>query len=835
MDNKANNNLVDLASEWNVLLIGLIFIIGITVGIILLYVFFKKWRRGRIFDLAVLKVALPFEDEEVEQGKTSLLENIREKIAVMEQFYSTLTEDAGGTVEKALGLPQFSLEIAVNFSREDIAFYLVVPKKKIDLVKKQVHSFFPQVTVEESENYNIFPPTGETVGCYMKLAKEDHLSIKTYKELESDPLNSITNALSKLDGKKEGAAVQFVLCPINSKSNTSLQVAKAMKQGKTYEQARAEVDHPVLNFLGDIFKSQGKIEKDKEKHILTPQEEKFIEMIENKASKNRFKVNIRIIAAAEKKEQANTIVTHFKNSFSQFKNGSGNEFKSVNPHSIKDFVYDFTFRVFRKTHSFILSSEELASLFHLNINILKAAPKIVSESAKTAPAPSNLPQEGLLLGKNIFRGQETEVKISQEDRRRHYYIIGQTGTGKSALMSEMIRQDIEGGKGLCVIDPHGDLVEKVLTYIPQNRIKDTIYFDPADVQKPMGLNLLEYDKPEQKTFVINEMINIFDKLYDLKQTGGPMFEQYMRNAMLLVMSDPASGSTLLEISRVLSDQDFRKYKLDKCSDQVIVNFWVKEAEKAGGEAALANMVPYITSKLTSFVSNDLMRPIIAQQKSAFNLREVMDGEKIILMNLSKGKIGELNSYLLGMVMVGKILMSAMGRVDMPEEKRKDFYLYIDEFQNFTTDSINSILSEARKYRLNLVIANQFLKQLSEETRDAVFGNVGSLASFRVGPEDAEYVEKQLEPVFTAHDLMNIDNFNAYTKLMINGKVSTPFSFATTIPKEGDGSVLKDIKEYSSNTYGSDRKEVEAEIAERLAHGGENIASSKPVDSDMGIK
>jgi len=364
------------------------------------------------------------------------------------------------------------------------------------------------------------------------------------------------------------------------------------------------------------------------------------------------------------------------------------------------------------------------------------------------------------------------------------------------------------------------LIEDVLAGIPPERASDVIYFAPADTQRPLGLNLLSYDEryPEQKTFVINEMIKIFDKLYDLKATGGPIFEQYMRNAMLLIMDHPQSGSTLMEISRVLADADFRKMKLEHCQDPTVVSFWRKEAEKAGGEAALANVVPYITSKLTSFVSNATMRPIIGQQESSFNLRDVMDGQKILLLNLSKGQVGEMNAYLLGMVLVGKILAASLSRTDIPQNQRKDFYLYIDEFQNFITDSISIILSEARKYNLNLIMAHQYLGQLVKQNdtaiKDAVFGNVGTWGLFKIGSEDAETMVKEFVPVFNEFDLINIEKYHAYVKLLIDNPTSRPFSLAVPQLPAGDAAVAAKIKELSRLRYGRDRSIVEAEILKR---------------------
>jgi hypothetical protein len=832
-------------------IIVLIILVVLALGII----YFIRRRKSFVhsFKFALLRVAVPVvesnsSDPHSPQAKNESLELVREKISVMEQLYATLSNIRPKTLWQRFSCyPYFTLEIAVPYNQEGIAFYMAVPRNQIDSVEKQVHSFFPFVSVEEVTNYNIFVPKGEVSGCYLKLSREKFLPIKTFRDLESDPLNSITNSLSKLDPEKEGAAIQLVVMPLAANHNArAIEVAREMKQGRTFTQAKAKAAHPLIRFskevLGSFSNTSSKnnsdkelLAREKEQHILTPGEEQTIEMIENKARKNSYGVNIRLIASAENKERADSILEQMKDAFAQFDNSNGNSFKTSSPKNIRKFIYNFTFRVYKKGRNAFLCKEELSSLFHFGINIMKAAPRIIAAKSKKAPCPASMAQDGIILGKNSYRDQEKTVRIGEDDRRRHFYTIGQTGTGKSTLLAEMIRQDIQSGRGVCVIDPHGELVNKVLTFVPQERVKDVILFDPADVERPLGLNLLEFNRPEQKTFVINEMINIFDKLYDMRQTGGPMFEQYMRNAMLLVMAHPESGSTLLEISRVLSDPDFRKFKLEHCADQIVVNFWTKEAEKAGGEAALANMVPYITSKLTSFIANDIMRPIIAQQKSSFNLREVMDQQKIVLMNLSKGSIGELNAYLLGMVMVGKILIAAMSRVDMPEEKRKDFYLYIDEFHNFTTDSIVSILSEARKYRLNLIIAHQFIKQLTEKIRDAVFGNVGSLASFRVGPEDADFIAKQLEPVFNSYDLVNLDNFNAYLKLIINGQVGMPFSLMTIQPAPGDTSVVAAVKEFSRSTYGRPRQEVESEIFARLKNSSGNATSDIPAESDMGIK
>ncbi|EKE25478.1 MAG: hypothetical protein ACD_5C00143G0001 [uncultured bacterium] len=590
-----------------------------------------------------------------------------------------------------------------------------------------------------------------------------------------------------------------------------------MQQGKQLKDAHSssfalEIGKGIVQTVQN--KPQEEILR-KETVQLTPEEQELVKKIETKSGKAGFKVNIRLVASAAEQHKAEEILAHMENAFAQFENHDINHFIVQKRLKEKKISFDYIFRNFDEDHSMILSTEEIASIFHFPISTTET-PKIKWQKSGAAPPPLNIPREGLIIGTNDYRGAKTEIKMSDADRRRHLYAIGQTGTGKTAFLQELAKQDARQGKGFCFIDPHGDAIEDILTAIPKERAEDVIVFDPSDMERPFGLNMLEYDQahPEQKTFVINEMIGIFDQLYDLKATGGPMFEQYVRNAMLLIMEDPESGSTLMEISKVLADEDFRKMKLTKCKNPVVLDFWIKEAEKAGGEAALANMVPYITSKLTTFVSNDMMRPIIAQQKSTINFREIMDDGKILLVKLSKGKIGEINAHLLGMVIVGKILMSALGRSDTPEDERRDFYLYLDEFQNVTTNSISQILSEARKYRLCLNLAHQFIGQLSEDISKAVFGNVGSMVILRVGPEDAEFLEKQLAPIFSANDLVNVDNYNGFARVLINGELSKPFSLKTNGPTKGNQEVANYLKELSRLKYGRDANIVNREIMER---------------------
>lgn len=781
--------------------------------------FRKQVNRSLNMDLEVIRVVKAYKNKQEVQGADAW----KAEVGAMEQLLGTLAgmkENSSFLKKLFYGDPHLTLELAQPSNSEEILFFMSIPKKFRENIEKQVHSYFPEASIEKVSDYTIFSPGNFTAAACLGLRNTFALPFRTYVNLAVDPLNEISNALSKLNNYEEGAAIQLVLRPAGTAwRNKGRELAHRMQQGKRLSDAKEqhfmmEVGREAIN----VFSSPKKDDNIQQKEIvqLTPDEQELLKDIERKSSKTGFSVNIRIVASAKTQQRANEILSQLENSFSQFESPKSNHFMIKKRNSGKQTSFDYIFRNFDEGSSVILGTEEIASIFHLPISTT-ATPKIKWLKSGAAPPPLNIPQEGLLLGYNDYRGVRTDIRMTDDDRRRHTYTVGQTGTGKSTFLQELAKQDARNGKGFCFIDPHGDAVEDILTAIPKERAEDVIVFDPADIERPFGMNMLEYDQtnPQQKTFVINEMIGIFDQLYDLKAAGGPMFEQYVRNAMLLIMEDPESGSTLLEISKVLADEDFRRMKLSKCNNPVVREFWTKEAEKAGGEAALANMVPYITSKLTTFISNDMMRPIIAQQKSTLNFREIMDTGKILLVKLSKGKIGEINAHLLGMVVVGKILMNALARSDMPEDQRRDFYLYLDEFQNVTTNSISQILSEARKYHLCLIIAHQFIGQLSEDISKAVFGNVGSICSFRVGAEDAEFLEKQFEPVFSANDLVNVDNRNLFAKILVNNELTKPFNMKTNPPTPGDQKIANYLKELSRLKYGRDSKIINREIMERI--------------------
>lgn len=816
---------------WILAVLFLIFIGALAIRFLRRYI-----ANSRYHDHAIFLVRLP-KERPGDQQKEFTPQEMREELAKGEMIFSSIggLKAQRGLKSMILGRnDHFSFEIVAN--RKKIAFYMAAPRNWSRYLEQQVQAHYTEAAMEEVDDYNIFHSKFDVMAAYMRTTRHNVFPLRTYTKMETDPMNSLINVMSKMN-EDEGMSIQYVVRSAKPAWHQKAKevIRKVHRENKNINEAlQFGISKKIFAGIGDLVKAakppnpndpaeMRKQQENNQPKKLSAMEEEMLKGIEEKNSKAGLDVNIRIIVSAANKGKGRLYLDNLTNAFGQYNYYQyGNSFRTkAKSRYTQMLVRDFIYRRFDNNISFLLNTEELTGLYHLPLRTAET-PNIHWLTARHAPAPSDTPEEGIILGKNVYRGQVKNIHIKREDRRRHTYIVGKSGVGKSVFIAGMAIQDIINGEGVCVLDPHGDLVQDVISRIPPERAEDVILFAPADTDRPMALNLLEYDSryPEQKTFVTNEMIKIFDKLYDLKSTGGPIFEQYMRNAMLLVMSDPDSGSTLMEVPRVLADADFRRMKLDRCSDPTVVDFWRKEAEKAGGDAALANVVPYVTSKLTQFISNDTMRPIIGQQESSFNLRDVMDKKKILLVDLSKGRVGEMNAYLLGMILVGKILMSALSRTDVSQEKRPDFYLYIDEFQNFTTDSINSILSEARKYNLNLIIAHQYIGQLVKKQdtaiKDAVFGNVGTIASFKIGSDDAEFLEKEFSPVFNQYDLVNVEKYTAYMKLLVDNAASRPFSMHTLWPLPGEErpAIADKIKTLSRLKYGQERSLIESEIRKR---------------------
>ena len=761
----------------NFLILALFFFLMGVLGYIF-FLWYKYRKREKMsLDFVLLQVAVP-KDNEV-------------KIDAAEQIFSSLGSLHKGGMMSFLK-PQEHISFEIVGKNGDIRFYMSLPSKLRDLVEKQIYGSYPGADIQEVDEYNIFDEKGKVAFSQLKLQNADYYPIRVFKDLPVDPLSSLTSALGKMS-VGEGAAVQIIVSP---------------SDGKWKKDGRAYISH-VKKQEANPEKAQYKVDP------------KTLEAIENKITRSGFDTVVRIVVSASSKESAEMHLHNLETVFAQFASDLNN-FTKTNPRFKSSYMFDFIYRYFpivtflKKPYG-VLSSEELATLFHFPNKSIET-PHIFWVTSKKAPAPAEIPSSGLYVGKSVYRGISKPVYIGEDDRRRHVYIIGKTGVGKSVLLRDMIIQDIKDGKGVAAIDPHGDLVEGILPMIPPERAEDVVYFDPSDTERPMGLNMLEAYTEEQKHYVCTSIIGLMYKLYDPQKTGiiGPRFEHAIRNAMLTVMSEP--GTSFVEVVRVLTDANYVQELLPKVQDPIVRRYWTDQIAQTS-DFHKSEVFDYIVSKFGRFVTNKLMRNIIGQSKSAFDFRKVMDEGKILLINLAKGRLGEENSSFLGLIMVPKILVAAMSRQDVAEEKRRDFYLYVDEFQNFATPDFAQILSEARKYRLNLTVANQFIGQMEEEVKNAVFGNVGTLVSFRIGVTDANYLQHWFQPVFNEGDLINVDVYNAYINTIVGNKPVPPFSVdlrkdMTAQKRMENPKVAEAILQLSRLKYGRPRELVEAEIQQR---------------------
>jgi len=758
--------------------------------------------------------------------------SFRELTNLMEQFYAGMQAIAplGNT-----GNNWYTLEIALSNNNDHVIFYVCVPRDRGDLFEKITLGLYPHAKIEEVTNdYNVFNPTGGSAASFAKASHSDMMTIKTYDQFETDPIDLVLNTFSKLQTVGEGASIQFTVRPTGDryvqqygkvldrlrkgeklKDIDTAFIDDALKEAKAWGKAAWNV------ITGSNLNENSDSKKDDDKKENKYVDDIAIQSITEKLKSTIVETNIRIIASASTQQRAESIVREIESAFYQFSHTAGNgvSFHPVKGIDLMNFFHSYSYRVMDPSHLFHLNIKELASLFHFPAATTDAA-QLKQAKSGSAPAPMEMGNQGILLGYNEYRGKVTPIHFAPADRLRHFYTIGQTGVGKTQMFLKMIIQDIKNGDGCCFIDPHGSDVQTILANIPPERMDDVIYFDPSYIDRPMGLNMMEFDieRPQQKSLVISELMGIFDKLFDMKAQGGAMFGQYFRNSALLVMEDPDSGNTLLEITRVLSDKPFRDMKLSKCKNPIITEFW-KGAEKTTGDQGLENFVPYISSKFDDFISNEFLRPVILQERSAFNFRKCMDEKKILLVNLSKGLLGEKNANLIGLIMIGKLQMAAMSRAESPDLSQfPPFYVYLDEFQNVVTDSISAILSEARKYKLSLNMTHQYLGQLDQGIRGAVFGNVGSMSFFRINDEDAKTVEPRIAPQFTKDDIIKLDNANAITSMLVNGRPVQAFNMNTIYdgyaPK-GNPEQMDMVKQLSYLKYGRPRAEVEEEIINKF--------------------
>ena len=819
-------------------LIGILLILG---GIVWAALLWMRWREDirRERELVFLQMLVPKkeskEDKEIESEQFSTGKDFREVLGVMDHLFQSLHGLYDTHYHKYYkGQPYFSAEYAALAG--EILFFIVCPRKIAHLIEKQITSFYPDTIIDEVEDYNIF--TDESVVATEILVPSHPWKsvFKTYTQLKSDPLNTITNAFSKLK-LEEGAAVQFVLRPAKQGWQKKLQdearklINPKKKHGFSLWNPLSWIVALIELFTSDKASEMGQQEQSSGERVSQMVEE-YSKAMDEKANNPGFHVTLRMLTSAKTMARAETLLDGIVAAFSQFNNVQGNGFKR--PHFIgrTSIVERFVRRNPRRPfiqwlrfHKMLLGTAELASFFHLpNIKYNKME-TIKWQNFKVAPAPKNIPDDGLFLGINTFRSEKKKIFLKNDDRFRHFYIIGQTGTGKSSVIQVMARQDLNQGRGMCVIDPHGSLIEDLLPYIPRSRADDVIYFNPADTERPLGLNILEGKTPEEKDLIALDAMNMMVKMFG-EEIFGPRIQDYFRNGCLTLMEDPDEGGAITDLVRLFTDEEWQKYKVSKIKNQIVRSFWEKQMAQTG-QREKQEMIPYFAAKFGQFTTNSLIRNIVGQTKSAFDVSEVMNSGKILLMNLSKGLIGDINSQLLGMMTVTKIQVAAMRR-QRESRPRKDFFLYIDEFQNFVTQSIESILSEARKYRLGLILAHQYIDQLEKDSKlsgavslkGAVFGNIGSMMFYKIGPQDAETCAKEMAPVFSEQDLVNVDAFKGAMKLCIDGQPSRPFSIEIPRPWQDttytkDAQAAEAFKQLSRLKYGRAREFVDREIMRRI--------------------
>lgn len=776
----------------------------------------KNFERG--LKMVPLLIHLPPQSDDTDANGRDVRDLVDENISKAQILYNIIASTMQkGFKSKFYGQRHFSFEIVG--SNGFVHFYAAVPVALVEVVKQAVVSAYPAARLEEVAEHNIFSPVGKisgTIGGELTLKEDFAYPIATYQDLKRDAMQSLLNSLSTLE-KEDGVGIQILMRPANPDWRKAASgMASKKRKGKDKKSGAGSL-------LKDFFVAFNKPPEEKpgggsDKPELSSLEQQVLDAIDEKTRHPGYETLIRVVASSNISQRSQALLSNVVATFALFDAPGKNGFKYTPAKDIERFVTAYILRLFpQETSRNILNSVELATLFHFPDQRNIPTSQLERQASKQVDGPRNMLDEGLLLGYNIFRGAKKPIRLSYSDRQRHMYVVGQTGTGKSTFLENLALQDMLNGEGFAFIDPHGDVAERLLAMVPRERTEDVVYFSPADMEFPMGLNLFEFHTPEQKDFLIQEAINMLYKLYDPQRQGiiGPRYEHWFRNAALTLMSDP-EGSTFIDIPKVFTDNAYAKQKLAHVTDQTVLDFWNKEMASTS-DYHKSEVLGWFVSKFGAFLSNEMMRNIIGQTKSSFNLREIMDQKKILIVNLSKGRTGELNSKLLGMIFVMKFQAAAMSRANIEEKDRVDFSLYVDEFQNFSTDSFATIMSEARKYRLNLIVANQFTTQLTEEIRDAVFGNMGTIVAFRVGQNDVETLSRYFQPLFDADDLLRVPNYNAVVRTLINGVPTQSFSMATMPPLGNPNMQLAGaLKRLSAAKFGRPRGTVESEIFARLA-------------------
>ena len=781
----------------------------------------KNYERG--LKMVPILIHLPPASDDIDGGgrdKRDLTEEVLSQAQVMYNIIASTSTK--GFMSRIYGQRHVSFEIV---AREGLVYYYaVVPTVLTDTVRQAIAAAYPSARLEEVSEHSVFSKVGKasgTIGGEFTLRKEFIYPISTYMESKRDASRALLNAVSSA-GREDGVGIQFLIRPAYEKwTKRSISAAEQIVKNKGEKKSGGGSGLSARDVMQALWKppeASDKKEFQAEKPLSAVEQAK-VDAIQEKIRYPGYEVMIRVVVSSNTAARSQVLLKNIVAAFALFDSPSFNGFKFNLTKNVDELATAFIFRFFPQANNRdILNSVELATLFHLPDQNSIPTSQVKRQMSKQVDGPTEVMETGLLLGYNEFRGVRKPIRLADKDRRRHIHIIGQTGVGKSVLQENLAYQDMLAGRGFALVDPHGDLAEALLAKVPRDRVEDIVYFDPGDMSNPIGLNMFEFDHPDQKDFLVQEAINMLYGLYDPGHTGivGPRLEHIFRNCALLLMADPAGG-TFVDVPKLLVDEQFRNAKLKYVTDRQVLDFWTKEFPASQRSNEAGDLISWVISKFGPFISNDAMRNIIGQTKSGFNFPEIMNNNKILLVNLSKGKMGDLNSKLLGIIFVMKFQAAAMARANIPEHERKDFTLYVDEFQNFATDSFETILSEARKYRLSLVLANQFMTQLKEELREAILGNVGTTITGRIGTTDAEIMVKRYTPVFTAEDLTKLPNFESVCVAQINGTPSAPFSMAWIPPMgEPNQQLSGALKKLSAAKYGRPRDQVERDIAARIS-------------------
>ena len=821
-----------------ILAIFIIAIIAVGGPLALWYVRLVREKKNyeRALKLVPLLIHLPPMSEDIQSNGRDSRDLIDENISKGQVIYNIIASTyQKGLKNKLYGQRHFSFEIVGNQGM--VYFYAIVPITLVDVVKQAIISAYTTAQIEEVAEHNIFNKVGKinsVMGGEFVLKKPFAYPIATYQDLKRDTMQAILNALAMLD-KEDGATIQILLRATDSKwRQTAGTMASDIRKGKQNNDGLQNVALLGRQIIQAFSKppENNANEKRDDRPELSNLDQAVLDSVDEKTRYQAYETLIRVVVSSNVAQRSQAILANIVASFTLFDAPGKNGFKFVPTERVDRLVDDYLLRLFpQHKRSMVLNSVELATLFHFPDQRSIPTSQLTRQGSKQVDGPRNIPANGLLMGYNVFRGSKKPIRIALQDRQRHMYVVGQTGTGKSTFLENLALQDMLNGNGFAFVDPHGDTVERLLALVPRERTEDIIYFSPSELSYPMGLNIFEFDTPDQKDFLIQEALNMLYKLYDPHHQGimGPRYEHLFRNAALTVMADP-QGGTFVDIPKLFRDPKFVQQKLQYVKDRNVKEFWEKEMPQSQRSNEFGDVVSWFISKFGAFLSNEMMRNIIGQTKSAFDLRDIMDNKKILLVNLSKGRTGELNSKLLGMVFIMKFQSAAMSRASLPENERQDFGLFVDEFQNFSTDSFATIMSEARKYHLNLIVANQFTTQLTEEIRDAIFGNIGTTIAFRVGDRDAESLNKYFHPAFDETDLLRLPNYNTIVRTMIEGVPTQPFSMATMPPLGNPNPRLAEaLKQLSAAKYGRPKSTVEEEIFARMETKVEPSRSAQAIN------